>query len=425
MTTITIDAGQITGNNISIYGVGGTGFIAVNQQSVDPSGMNNYLIVSADSSGNMTTIKPNGFVRKFADNNTASRTYTFDDIDDTVTLNSCPQTLTNKTLNDATNNVVANAVRAGGSSIDFSASGTPAIGQIMIATTTSTATWQNLPLNYFGTPVDGDTTISVNTTLVRDMYYNNLTVNTGIALNTGGFRIFVAGTLTLTGTANINRNGNNGTNGDTGTTGGVALAAGSVGGSTVGGNGGAAGAGGSAGGAPTGGTSVGGGGGRGGNGNAGATVGANGGTISVVTAANGSVNVLRDVARGMSGRHLGNAVLSGGTGGGGGGGGSTGASRNGGGGGSGGGVVIIAANIITGTGTITANGGTGGTGSNSGSTNGGGGGGGGGGTVLLVNNQMTNGFTIAQLFVDGGAGGTASTGGAAGTAGTAGTIVLL
>ena len=55
----------------------------------------------------------------------------------------------------------------------------------------------------FGDASDGNVTISGATTLTRDMYYNNLTVNTGQILSTGGYRIFVKGTLTLTGTAKI------------------------------------------------------------------------------------------------------------------------------------------------------------------------------------------------------------------------------
>ncbi len=38
--------------------------------------------------------------------------------------------------------------------------------------------------NYFGDGSDGDVTISSNTTLVSDRYYNNLTVNNGVTLNT-------------------------------------------------------------------------------------------------------------------------------------------------------------------------------------------------------------------------------------------------
>lgn len=46
--------------------------------------------------------------------------------------------------------------------------------------------------NYpFGDGSDGDVTISSNTNLTRDMFYNNLTVNTGIVLNPMGFAIYV------------------------------------------------------------------------------------------------------------------------------------------------------------------------------------------------------------------------------------------
>lgn len=55
---------------------------------------------------------------------------------------------------------------------------------------------------------DGNVTISGNTSLARDMYYNNLTVNTWITLDPAWYAIYVAWTLTLTGTAKIARNGN-------------------------------------------------------------------------------------------------------------------------------------------------------------------------------------------------------------------------
>lgn len=73
----------------------------------------------------------------------------------------------------------------------------------------------------YGDGDDGNVTISGNTTLTSDMFYNNLTVDNGFTLNPNGFRIFVKGTLTNNGT--ISRNGavgGNGTNA-TGTTGGV------------------------------------------------------------------------------------------------------------------------------------------------------------------------------------------------------------
>jgi hypothetical protein len=50
----------------------------------------------------------------------------------------------------------------------------------------------------FGFGQDGDVTIASNTTLTRDMYYNNLTINSSCDLDTNGYRIFVKDTLTFT-----------------------------------------------------------------------------------------------------------------------------------------------------------------------------------------------------------------------------------
>lgn len=52
----------------------------------------------------------------------------------------------------------------------------------------------------FGAGSDGTVTISTNTSLSRDMYYANLTVNSSITLFTNGFKVFVSGTLTNNGT---------------------------------------------------------------------------------------------------------------------------------------------------------------------------------------------------------------------------------
>lgn len=100
-----------------------------------------------------------------------------------------------------------------------------------IETSTGEATWgtwaslamspQNLmDIYYFGDGSDGNVTITTNTTLTRDMYYNDLTVDTWVTLNPAWYAVYVLGTLTLTGTAKIARNWNNGVS----TTGGAALA---------------------------------------------------------------------------------------------------------------------------------------------------------------------------------------------------------
>lgn len=67
---------------------------------------------------------------------------------------------------------------------------------------------------FFGDGSDGDVTISSDTTLTRDMFYNNLTINSGVKLTTNGFRLFIKGTLTNNGIISaVGNNGGNGTNG--------------------------------------------------------------------------------------------------------------------------------------------------------------------------------------------------------------------
>ena len=61
-----------------------------------------------------------------------------------------------------------------------------------------------VPLSLFWDGSDGDVTISGNTSLSKDMYYNNLTVNNSIVLTSNGYRIFVKWTLTNNGTIRHN-----------------------------------------------------------------------------------------------------------------------------------------------------------------------------------------------------------------------------
>ncbi len=92
-------------------------------------------------------------------------------------------------------------------------------------------------LAIFGDGSDGDITISENTLLTRDMFYNTLTVNEGITLSTKGYRIFVKETFTNNGT--IENNGGDGGDGlDNGGAGGVAGAESPVGSLDKGGAGG-------------------------------------------------------------------------------------------------------------------------------------------------------------------------------------------
>jgi hypothetical protein len=296
----------------------------------------------------------------------------------------------------------------------------------------------------FGDASDGSATISVNTTLSADKYYSDLTINTGVTLNPGGYRIFVKGTLTLNGTAKIARNGNNGGNGGTtvaggtaGGTAGAALADGYLKGSVAGaagassiGRDNASGLGGVAGTNTS--NSLGSNGAASGNSNngvsAGGASGVSGGTATasnVKLIANWHLATLLDVSSSGSTVKFDNSAGAAGGASGGGGAGASGAS--GGGGASSGGVIAIyARNIIIGaSASITAIGGNGGAGGLGNVNNGAGGGGGGGngGIIILIYNTISNAGT---LTVTAGTGGTGGASGASGTAtaganGTAGT----
>ena len=63
----------------------------------------------------------------------------------------------------------------------------------------------------YGQGTDGNVTISGNTTLTSDKYYNNLTVNVGVTLTSSGYKIFVKNTLTLNGTISVNAGTTTGT----------------------------------------------------------------------------------------------------------------------------------------------------------------------------------------------------------------------
>jgi len=282
----------------------------------------------------------------------------------------------------------------------------------------------------YGDGSDGSVAIGGNTTLVRTMYYDNLSIGGAGILNTGGFKIFVRNALTVNGS--INRNGNVGSNTvlSTGGAAGAALASADLGG---GGKGSAGANGATAVGAiaaavvattPSLISGTGGGGGAGGAASAGSPAGGATGA--------GTANIFRPIRDLKTDLNLGIVVALGGSGGRGGssGGGAGGNGGGGGGGASGGAVVaIFAKNInIAVTGSIRSLGGNGGNASAGIGNNAGGGGGGGGGcggAVYMVFDTLTN---LGSISAAGGTGGTGGLGlgtglpGVSGTAGSAGRI---
>lgn len=83
-------------------------------------------------------------------------------------------------------------VRVNGTGIS-TAESTSSISSTLVAT----ATYLNLPDPVYGSGSDGDATISSNTSLTSDKFYNNLTIADGIQLTPNGYRIFVRNTLTV------------------------------------------------------------------------------------------------------------------------------------------------------------------------------------------------------------------------------------
>jgi len=276
----------------------------------------------------------------------------------------------------------------------------------------------------FGDGSDGNVTISGNTTLATNGYYNNLTVNAGVTLTTGNFRIFVKGTLTVQATGRINHAINPATDGQSG--GGAGLGGtiqtvracyvgqpgvnGGAGGTAAGTNGivgyavnpaiGVAGSAGGAGGA--------------GSGGAGGTAGGAGARTFIAAR-------YAQTALMFNQNTLMMASAGGGSGGGGGGDGTAGG--GGGGSGSGGSAIHIFANTVNNLGTIESLGGNGGNGGSPAAGNrggGGGGAGGSGGVIYLLCKTMTALGTMSVAGGTGGTGGAASGSGGNGANGAAG-----
>jgi hypothetical protein len=256
---------------------------------------------------------------------------------------------------------------------------------------------------FFGDGSDGTVIIAVNTTLTRDMYYDNLTVDVGVILTPGFFRIFVKGTLALNG--EITLLGVNATS----STGAVVLTAqllssGSSGGSstlTGSGNGGVLS------------DALGGTGGNGGSSNLAGGIGGVAGTGTNTTGNLTAYSLLLNASMLRA-----NTTTTQGGGGTGGGSGSGDGAIAGGGGGSGAGNIVICARTITGSGTLRSKGGNGFS-----PTNGGGGGGGGGGYIYILTEDTVPNTVVFDL--SGGAAGAAGAGGNAGNAGGTGNSLIV
>ena len=263
-------------------------------------------------------------------------------------------------------------------------------------------------------------------TLVRDVFFTNLTLTAAITFVTSNFKVFGTGTLTVPATAKIHCNGPAGI----GIISGTAIVFGSMLGGAGGGTGGTSGSPNAGAGAGTT-NSVGGAGGPGKTGGGSAVFGTGGAPGAAVSPAAGlgGPNTLQSLQSGIGFGISGSAaVVTGFQGGGGGGGGgyasdSVSSSSNGGGGGAGGGLVSVwFANVVL-NGSISADGGAGGNAaitSGSGYSAAGGSGGGGGRVVLGYARYSGTGTVTAAL----GAGGVNTAAANTGNPGVAGTVIL-
>lgn len=287
--------------------------------------------------------------------------------------------------------------------------------------------------------------------LVRDAYFSDLTVSSGVTFLSNNFRIFVRDSCTIAGTVSVNGSdgsaGNNGSSGTGGTAGSIGTPGGTAGYYAQPANPGASAKGGDAGFSGDNGTgtssansivAAGNNGVQGGNGGDGGNNHGNGGTAGSL-AYNQVYGGIHDFLSNMMGRASNGTTVrnwtlyssSGGSGGGGGGGGAAGGGGGGGGGaGADAGAVFIAAKYFLGSGNITVNGGNGGNGGNgadgvSGTSGGGGGGGGGNGgaagwvTIICTYNNSS--ITPTATVGTGGTGGTGGSGIGGGSNGDAGT----
>lgn len=286
----------------------------------------------------------------------------------------------------------------------------PLAGQVLKSNAARDLAWIYDNSGLFGTGVDGDVTISANTTMAGNMHARNLTVDNGFVLTTASYAIYVSGTLTVNGTIR-NIGGNGATAGTAGGNPGTAFYGGA----------GGAGAGGTA--AGTAGTSntncVGGAGGAGGSGSGGA--GGGGGTSTTPALSAGGPNLNRTPWGAFSPMiQSSTAKYTASAGGGGGGGDGTSGAGGGGGGGT---ITIFARDIAAASGTISVNAGNGGaaTGGNRG-----GGGGGGGGFLIVISTSgaVAAGLTLTAAGGTGGAGFGTGTNGSNGSAGSTIDLIL-
>lgn len=131
---------------------------------------------------------------------------------DTLVALVATQSLTNKTITDSTNNVMAKSLKSATTTVDVSAATAPSSGEVLTATSSTTATWQAATAAaYSGASVDksGTSTLSSNTaaTVAWDAenfdtatYHDNATNNSRLTVSSNGYYLI---TCSMFGTSDI------------------------------------------------------------------------------------------------------------------------------------------------------------------------------------------------------------------------------
>jgi len=101
---------------------------------------------------------------------------------DTLVGRATTDTLTNKTITDATNTVHANSLKTTGTAVTVSSAAPPTAGQLLTATSATTATWQSPGSVSSGNFIDTTTFVVNSVDATKRFQYNNAGATTGTTL---------------------------------------------------------------------------------------------------------------------------------------------------------------------------------------------------------------------------------------------------
>ena len=181
-------ASTLTGTANQVIVTNGAGSITLSlPQNIDPSSSPSFASETLTNTSNQLVLGTGQTITLNAPTPAASRIYTIPDVggNDTFAFLAATQTFTNKTITSNTNNVTAASIFSATTTVNVSGATAPTIGQVLTATSNTSANWQ--------TPTVGTVT--------------SITAGTGL---TGG-TITTSGTISLSVPVVIANGGTNST----------------------------------------------------------------------------------------------------------------------------------------------------------------------------------------------------------------------